>query len=170
MIKFNGTAQKDKEALLYYSHSKAGQNFFKVVTSTDGFSFADKGKYVIITDEKQKEEKTFDWKSFRIAKQGDQYILTYIANTKSSPVLMSALSTDLIRFKKMTGDTSEVNQTATIVPDFKHKDHFVMYHGENTLGIAYSSDLSHWKADSKPLVELRKNHWDEGTIEVGNAY
>jgi len=169
MIKFIGTAQKDKEALLYYSHTKAGQNFFKVVTSTDGFSFADKGKYVIVTDEKQKEEKSFDWKSFRIAKQGDQYILTYIANTKSSPVLMSAVSTDLIRFKKINS-SSEVTQTATIVPDFKHKDHYVMYHGENTVGIAYSPDLSSWKADTKPLIEPRKNHWDEGTIEVGNAY
>ena len=168
MINFIGVAQKNNESLLYYFQTKAGQNFFKVVTSPDGFKFTDPGKYVILTDDKQKEDVSYDWKSLRIAKQGEQYILTYTPNTKS-PLLLAAVSTDLIRFKKI-GKVDEIRETATVVPDFKHKDHYVLYFGEKNIKAGYSTDLKNWKADETVILESRKDHWDSGDLEVGNAY
>jgi beta-1,2-mannobiose phosphorylase / 1,2-beta-oligomannan phosphorylase len=168
MIKFVGTAQKDKESLLYYSQTKNGQIFFKVVTSTNGFEFNDNGKYVIITNDKQKEETNFDWKSLRVSKQAEQYILTYLPNTKS-PTLQTAFSIDLIRFRK-SEKIGEVNETGTIVSDYEHKGHHVMYFGEKEIKIAYAPDFTLWKVNDKPLLSARPTHFDNGELTVGNVY
>lgn len=169
MITFIGTAQKDKEAFLYFYREKSGLTFFNVVTSRDGFEFTDKGKYVIVTDEKQKEEKNYNWKGFRISKQGEQYVLTYLLNKKAKSSLQFAISTDLIRFKKAE-KIAEISETAAIVPDFSYKDHHVMFYGENEIKQAYAQNLTDWKADDKPLLSPRKDHFDDGDLEVGNAY
>lgn len=169
MVTFLGTAQQDEEVLLYYLQNKNGQTFFKVVTSSDGFHFNDNAKYVIITDNKQKEEKNYNWKGFRIAKQGEQFILTYIPSAKTAMTLLSAWSTDLIRFRKL-GKIEEVKETGTIVPDYKHKNHSVMYFGSKQIKIAYSTDFTHWKADDAVVLSPHKGHFDSSAIEVGNAY
>jgi beta-1,2-mannobiose phosphorylase / 1,2-beta-oligomannan phosphorylase len=168
MIKFVGIAQKNQEALLYFYQNKNGQSFFKVVSSSNGFEFAEKAKYVIVNDEKQREEKNFDWKSFRTSKQGDQYMLLYLQNGKTQ-ALMSALSGDLIRFKK-TGKITEVNETATIIPDYKHMEQYVMYYGDKTIKVAYAADPVNWKAGDKSVLEPRNGHWDSSDLKVGNAY
>ena len=168
MIKFIGTAQNDKESLLYYYQVRHDFTFFKVVTSHDGLTFSDKVKYVTITDEKNKEEKQYDWESFRIAKQNDLYILTYKHKSKK-PQLLGAISSDLLRWKKF-GKIDEIQETSAVIPDYKHKEHYALYYGQKEIKIAYSGDLRHWKADDAVLIGPRKGHFDNGALEVGNAY
>lgn len=169
MITLVGTAQKEQEAYLFFYQIKDGHGFFKLVNSKDGFTFADKGKYVIVLDEKQREEKNYNWKNFAVAKQGDQFILTYQPTTGTKQPLLGALSPDLIHWRKF-GKIEEVTEKATIVPDYKYKNQYVMYYGENTIKVAFASDLSHWKTTEKTVLSPRKNAFDNTDISVGNAY
>lgn len=169
MITFIGTAQKKNQTLLYFIRQKSGLTFFNVIESSDGFTFSEKQKYVIVTDEKQKEEKNYDWKDFRVTKQGNSYFLTYKLNTKSPTQLFGARSDDLIRFKK-SGKLVGITGTTTIVPDYKYNEQFVAYFGEKNIKIAYSTDLLTWQTDEKILLAPRADKTDDGNLEVGNTY
>lgn len=169
MIKFVGTTQKDKELLLYYYYTKSGYNFFKMIPSNDGMEFDGKSKYVIVMNANQREEKNYNWKSFRISKQKDLYVLTYKVNNKKNAELNSAVSSDLIRWRK-TGKVDSITETGAIVPDFIYNDKYVMYYGEKNIKIALSPDLQQWKSENKRVLEPRHGHFDDGEIEVGNAY
>lgn len=169
MIKFIGTAQNEKESLLYYYQTRDQFNFFKMVASYDGFTFLDKAKYVIVTNEQHKEEKNFNWEGFRITKQHDIYLLTYKVVSNKTTQLYGALSTDMLHWKKF-GVIEEINETSTVVPNYKHKEHYALYYGEKEIKIAYSGDLRHWKADEQAIIKPRKSHFDHGNLEVGNAY
>jgi beta-1,2-mannobiose phosphorylase / 1,2-beta-oligomannan phosphorylase len=168
MIKIIGTAQRDKESLLYYHYSKGGYNFFKVIASNDGFQFNGKTKYVTLVDAKKREEKSYDWTSFRIAKQQDKYFLTYKLKTRSYANLNGAISTDLIRWTK-TGRIDDIRESGALVSDYKHNGKYVMYYGEKVIKIAYSTDLKKWKEDGKIILGARKDHFDDADLEVGNA-
>ncbi|HZE87008.1 MAG TPA: hypothetical protein VE090_02260 [Methylomirabilota bacterium] len=165
MITFVGTTQKDKEAFLYFYQINDGHTFFKLVMSHDGFTFTDKGKYVFVFDDKKREEKNYNWKGFRVAKQDKQFVLTYLVNNQ----ILTAVSSDLIRWKK-TGKISNITETATIIPDFQYKNQHIMYYGEKTIQAAYTTDWETWKTDNKVLFSPRKDYFDNGDLEVGNAY
>src|SRR6266849_7352848 len=100
MINFVGTAQKGKESLLYYCETKSGSDFFNVVTSYDGFEFMDTSKYVVAMDTQYREEDSYNWKSFRISKQGTTYFLTYKITSATNSLLFGALSETMILWKK----------------------------------------------------------------------
>jgi len=168
MIKIIGTAQKDKEVFLYYAYTKGGNNFFKLIASSDGFNFAGHSKYVIATDDKNREEKTYDWKSFHVAKQKDNYFLAYKVNAKSYANLNGATSSDLIRWKKL-GKIDTIKESGAVVPDYRNKNRYVMYFGETNIKLAFSSDLKTWKEQETVLIEPRKNFFDDGALEVGGA-
>ena len=169
MIKIIGITQTEKDGLLYYAYTKGTKSFFKAVSSSDGFKFDGASKYVIATDDKNREEKTYDWKNFRISKQKDQYFLTYKVNVKTYANLNSALSTDLIRWKKI-GKIDNIKEACVVVPDFKHHNRYVMYVGEKTIRLAYSGDLKNWSVEDKPIVEPRESSFDNADIEVAGVF
>lgn len=168
MIRIVGVAQKDKESLLYYYETKGENSFFKVIESRDGFEFDRNYQYASLIDEKHREEKNYNWKSFRIAKQGDQYLLTYRTHSKTNLSLHTAVSTDRKHWKK-TGHIEQITETGAVVPDYKYKDRYVMYVGGRTITIAYSSDLQHWET-AQSVLAPRSDSFDNGDLEVGNAY
>lgn len=168
MIKIIGTVQKDDEVLLYYAYSKGGNNFFKLISSKDGYQFNGNTKYVIATDDKNREEKTYDWKSLRVAKEKENYFISYKVNARSYPNLNGAISSDLIRWKK-TGKIEDIKETGAVIPDYKNKNRYVMYYGEKTIQLAYSSDLKTWKIQPDVLVKPRIGYFDDGDLEVGGV-
>jgi len=168
MIKFIGTAQQNNESLLYYCQSENGNYFFKFSTSTDGLKFADKARYAFVFDLMQREEQDYDWKSFRITKQNHEYLMTYKLDSRTNSQVFAATSTDLTRWQKI-GEIDKIKETSTIVPDFKHKDEYVMYFGEENINIAFSTDLRSWKPNTKAVLEPRESHFDKN-LEVGNVY
>ena len=60
MVKIVGIAQKNKEVLLYFSYKKGDNIFFKAISSNDGFSFEGKSQYVIVTDDKKKDDTNYN--------------------------------------------------------------------------------------------------------------
>lgn len=171
MIKFIGTAQKDNEVILFYLQEEGSHTFLKAISSSNGFTFdnGERGQYIFAFDTMQKEEQTFDWESFRVAKEHYEYILTYKLHDSKHGLLLGALSKDLAVWHEI-GKLENISETATVVPRYQHKDNFVMYVGEKDIRVAYSPDLVNWNLQETPLVSPRPGMFDDGALEVANAY
>jgi beta-1,2-mannobiose phosphorylase / 1,2-beta-oligomannan phosphorylase len=169
MVKFISTAQKNERVILYYNYSKNGCDFLKLVASNNGFEFKDKGVKCVVMDDKKHEEKNYDWKSLRIAKSDNNYLLAYKQNLKKPSPLLLALSDDLLVWNKKA-KINNIKEIGAIVSDYKFKKQSVMYFGEKNIKIAYSPDLGTWKIEKKTILEPRKNYFDDKSLEVGNVY
>lgn len=169
MIRLIGTAEKDGHVQLYYAYTKSGKNFFKSVTSSDGFEFNGTTKYVIVTDAKGREDGKYDFKHFNIAPQGDKYVVAYKGNNGKAKIVTFAVSDQLLRWKKV-GKEDTIGELGALVPDFKYKHRYVIYTGEKNIKVAYSAQLDSWKTVEKPVLESRPGHWDSGELEVAKVY
>lgn len=169
MIQIVGIGQKENDILLYYTFSKKDKTFFKVITSHDGFTFTDEAKYVIVVDEKQREEKEYIWSKLRFSHQKNGYFLTYSTKKEKSGIVQSGTTDDMIRLKKL-GSLVGVTTTAVIVPDYKHRNRYVMYSGEKEISMSYSGDLTRWKFEGNVLLSPRQGMFDEGGLEVGSVF
>ncbi len=169
MIRLIGTNEKGDEVLLYYAYTKSTKNFFKYITSSDGFEFNGSTKYVIVTDAKGREEPKYDWQNLLISRQKDQYIGIYKVNASTNKNINIAVSEDMIRWKKL-GKIENIKEVGAVIPDYLYKHRHVLYFGEKNINLAYSSQLAEWKILDRPLLENRSDSFDNGEIEVGNVF
>lgn len=169
MIKLIGTTAKDDEVFLYYSYDKNIKSFFKTITSNDGFEFNGSSKYVIVTDAKGREEAKYDWMRLVVAKQKSRYVSTYKVTAKSYPNLNIAVSSEMLRWTKI-GKIENIKEFGSIVPEYQYKNRYVLYFGEHNIKLAYSSQLTTWKIQEKPLLESKKGSFDDGELEVAKVY
>jgi predicted GH43/DUF377 family glycosyl hydrolase len=156
MIKLVGTTLKDEDINLYYSYDKNTKNYFKVITSKDGFEFNGSTKYVIVTDPKGREEGKYDWSRFVVSKQKEHYLVTYKINASNGSNFNIAESKEMLRWKKV-GKIENIKEVGAIVPNFQFKNRYVLYFGEKNINVAYSSQLTQWKIHEKPLIENKDN-------------
>jgi beta-1,2-mannobiose phosphorylase / 1,2-beta-oligomannan phosphorylase len=166
MIRFIGTAQRETETLLYFHYSKGRSNFCKFVASSDGLEFNGDSKYVIIR-KKNREIQSYDWKNFRVSRQNGKYVLLYQPRSKAG--LRIAFSNDLVNFEQAE-EAGQIKETACIVPDYTYKSSYVMYVGDKRVQIAHSRDLKKWNLKENVIIEGRSGYFDDGEIEVGNAF
>ena len=169
MIRLLGTTTNNKEVYLYYSYTKHTKNFFKLITSADGFEFNGSTKYVIVTDAKGREEPRYDWLNFIVTKQKSQYVATYRVNSKNCPNLHVIVSEQMLRWKKVS-KIENIKEAGALVPEFQFKNRHVLYFGEKDIKLAYSSQLTEWKIAEKPILESRKGSFDEGDLQIGKVY
>jgi predicted GH43/DUF377 family glycosyl hydrolase len=156
MIRLVGTALKEGEINLYYSYDKSSKNYFKMITSQDGFEFNGTTKYVIVTDPKGREEQKYDWSRFIVSKQKNRYLVTYKGNSTNASNFNIADSNEMLRWTKV-GKIENIKEVGAIVPDFQYKNRYVLYFGEKSINLAYSSSLTQWKIFDEPLLENREN-------------
>lgn len=166
MVKFTGIAQGNNESLLYFLQQKDGIESFSATKSSDGFEFSNDSEPVVLSDSNKREVKKFDFRSFRISKQENDYFLTF--KEQSGNNLYAAISKDLKNFTKI-GELN-IKETGVAIPDFKLEDHFVMYFGEKGIKVAYSSDYKKWKSNNNIIIGPRIDKFDNGDIQVGNTY
>lgn len=169
MIKFLGTAQKNQKIVLYYLQDEGENIFFKSAISDDNLEFRQSNKYVFALDITRHEEQSYDWDSFRVAKGDEQYILTYKNNKNKNGTLQVAISSDLDVWYKI-GEVENIHETGAVVPSFKLNSSFVMYTGEKDIKVAYSESLVAWNVKENPVLSPREGHFDDGDLEVANAY
>src|ERR1700733_1375001 len=169
MIRLLGTTYKDDEVLLFYSYPKLIKNFFKIITSKDGFEFNGSTKYVIVTDPKGREEPKYDWARFSLVKQKDGYVATYKVNGKGPNNLNVVQSKEMLRWTKL-GKIENIQEIGSIAPEYQNKNRYIMYYGENDIKLAYSSQFTTWKLVDKPVLEKREGKFDDGELEVGKAF
>lgn len=169
MVKIVGVAQKDKEVLLYYSYQKDSNTFFKAVPSKDGFSFEGKSRYVIVTDEKKKEDKNYNWKDARFVTQKEGYFVIYKPDGKINAGWSVARSDDLIHFTTR-GKISGIKESCAVVPQMKFRNRYVMFFGDKKIQSAYSGDFKTWKPIGTDLLASRKGFFDDTNLEVGGVF
>ncbi len=169
MIKFLGIAQKNNEIVLFFLQREGENTFFKAVISNDGFEFKESSKYIFALDILQKEEQNYDWDGFRVSKGDDNYILTYKKSSGEEKPLLVAISTDLSVWYKI-GEIENITQTGSIVPGYKHNNAHIMYIGGKDVKLASSEGLVKWDLDDYPVFTPRSGSFDEGDLEVANAY
>src|SRR5258708_6892441 len=132
MIRLVGTASKDGQIDLYYSYDKGTKNYFKMITSDDGFAFNGVTKYVIVTDPKGREEAKYDWSRFVVSKQKDRYFVTYKGNSANANNFNIAQSKEMLRWTKV-GKIDAIKEVGGIVPDYQFKNRYVLYFGEKNI-------------------------------------
>jgi predicted GH43/DUF377 family glycosyl hydrolase len=166
MIKFVGTAHDENGPLLFFKNNgkEASLNY---VTSRNGLEFDGEVKSATVKSDTGIAEVKYNWSCFRLTRQEDKYFLTYKPGAKSN--IQGAVSADLINFEK-TGEIDHINETSTVVPGFKYRNHYVMYYGQKDIKIAYSAFLYFWKAETTPILSAQNNSFDNSNLEVGNAY
>lgn len=169
MVKILGVAKKNEEILLYYTFQKGENTFFKAIASKDGFSFEGKSQYVIVADEKNKEDKNYSWKNIQSVSQKDGYYLTYKSDGKTNTGINAATSKDLIRLMKI-GKISGIDEACAVVPRMKFRNRYVCYFGDKNIKLAYSGDFKTWKPEEKELLAPRKGHFDDSDIQVGGVF
>lgn len=169
MIRLVGTAFKDDEVFLFYSYAKEIKSYFKVITSKNGFEFNGSTKYIIVTDAKGREEPKYDWTRLVVTKQKNQYISTYKVNSPKQTNLNIIVSSEMLRWTKV-GKIEEITEVGSLVPEFQYKNRHVLYFGEKNIKLAYSASLTNWKLNEEPLLEGRKDYFDDGDLEVAKVY
>src|ERR1700722_18497277 len=168
MIRLLGTTYKYNEVLLFYSYAKDVNSYLKIIGSKDGFEFDGPSKYIIATDPKGREEAKYDWARFAVVKQKDRYVATYKMNAKGSNNLNVVESKEMLRWTKL-GKIETIKEVGSIVPEYQHKNRYVMYFGEHDIKLAYSSQFTNWKM-AYTLLEKRNGMFDDGELEVGKVY
>ena len=150
-----GIFSEDQKIFLFYRDSDSKKNFFRVDLSSDGFCFNFYKNEGEIRKRNGKKEKIEACQNFRVSKLKNTYFLTYNLQIKKRTLLCSALSGDLIHWKKL-GKISSFGQTGMLVPNYKLKGKYVLYFGEKSIKIALSRDLKTWKVSKKPVFQLPK--------------
>jgi beta-1,2-mannobiose phosphorylase / 1,2-beta-oligomannan phosphorylase len=169
MIRLLGTTYKDDEILLFYSYAKVNKNYFKLITSKDGFEFNGLTKYVIVTDPKGREEPKYDWARLSITKQKDFFVATYKVNSKGSNNLNVVQSKEVLRWTKIA-KIENIKEVGSIVPEYQNKNRYVLYFGEKDIKLAYSSQFTNWKINDQPVLEKRSDQFDHNELEVGKVF
>lgn len=150
-----GVVSDKKRVFLLYALSDQKKPTLKVDFSTDGFNFHkfhDQGE---IKDRKGKLVNLEKCENFRIAALTKKYFLTYKSWSQGKIHLYGAISKDLIHWRK-TGRISTIKEAGALVPKFTHRSRYVLYFGETSIKIAFSSDLKKWEVLEKAVLEPRK--------------
>ena len=106
----------------------------------------------------------------RITEVGDTYYLTYTAYNGSAARLCEAISTDLTHWKKIGPILPNVGWSKSgAILNKKINGKYIMYFGDSSIYIAYSTDLIHWKASPYPVLTPRSGMFDSALVEPGPA-
>ena len=170
---YNPTAivHENKVYLVYRAEGEAGISTLCLAISDDGYKFERyKNNPVIkpaLPEEKQGCEDP------RITKIGDTFYLTYTAydgmHPERSENIYTALATskDLINWKKQGIIVKDI-KAAAIFPE-KISGKYFMFIGGKNIRIATSKDLINWKVEKKPILNIRKDKFDDKYVEAGPA-
>lgn len=169
MVRLIGTTEKDNKVLLYYSYTKQAKHFFKYVISEDGYNFTGDTKYIIITDQKGREDVKYEFDHFNITDQNEHYAVCYKSTSSKNKELSFALSDQLLRWKKVAKEDS-IKEIGALVPNYRYKHRYALYFGEKNIKVAYSSQLESWKVVETPLLEKREGHFDNGDLQIAKTY
>lgn len=166
MITFIGITQKANTILLYYTHQKGANTFFKVITSENGLQFQGKSQYVFVVDEKNREEKQFEWEKLQITKQKATHLMIMKTATKTSRFLL-ATSDDLLHWMKK-GELTGILEQVAFIPDYKDKNRYAAYTGEKSITLVLSGNLTTWK-NNKIVLEPREDFFDNQPLHAAHA-
>ena len=158
-----------KVYLIYRAENQSGISILALAISKDGYNF-EKYKDNPIIEPTLPEEKA-GCEDPRVTKIGDIFYLTYTAYDGRYPKkfqnIYTALATskDLVHWKKQGIILRGIKAAAIFSKKINGK--YVMFIGGEKVYIAKSKDMVHWKLDNKPILDIRKNFFDNRFVETG---
>ena len=155
------TTYKDKIWFLYKIFHE-GKSDLYLIASKDGVLLSKTRKKITILLPTGAEEDIDGCEKFHIAKQGDEYVMTYIRKDEE---LVAALSKDMLHWS-VKGETSSMRQAGVFVSEYLHEDKHVYYWGEQSLNIAYTKDFEEWDISPESLVTPRGGFFDHSNLSV----
>ena len=106
----------------------------------------------------------------RITEIKGTYYLTYTAYDGATARLCEAFSTDLTHWTKIGPILPNRNWSKSgAILNKKINGKYIMYFGDTSIHMAYSTDLIHWKAFSYPVLTPRPGMFDSVLVEPGPA-
>ena len=160
-----GIHATDKKIYLYYLAPYDLDRSFRLATSSDGFEFKRSETNPAIFDQSNKVLKIeeISFLSF-IRQKGLNYLLfSKLSGFKKQYFLAS--SRFLSQWKTLSTLTG-LKEYGFIVPNYMYKKQYLMIAGENELKLAYSTDLSHWRSEKKPLLSPRPDRFDSSPLKA----
>jgi predicted GH43/DUF377 family glycosyl hydrolase len=169
---FNPAAavHNNKIYIIYRALDQQNKSTLCLAISEDGYNFKKYPQNPIIQRSKSNHEKG-GCEDPRITKIDDTYYLLYTSYNGEQPITPKTLnesyatSTDLIHWKK-EGILIKCLKSAALLPEKINNKNIVFIGGEN-IKIGESKNLTDWKIDQKPILDIRKNQFDNRYVEVG---
>lgn len=170
-----------KIVMLYRAQDAHGTSRLGYAESTDGIHFAGRPEPVLSPEAEY--EKDGGVEDPRLVKFGDWYYLTYTGYNTKDAQLCLATSRDLVHWERKgvilpaykgnwnTGWT----KSGAIVPEKIAGKYWMYFLGtspdkNDQMGLAYSTDLTHWtEATKTPVLPRRQGQFDSRVVEPGPA-
>lgn len=170
-----------KFIMLYRAQDKAGTSRLGYAESKDGIHFTRRPQPVFFPETDY--EKDGGVEDPRLIKFGDTYYLTYTGYNKKNAQLCLAVSQDLIHWDRkgviLPAYKGNWNvgwtKSGAIVPEKIDGKYWMYFLGTSTdrtdqMGLAYSTDLTHWtEATKTPVLPRRPGRFDSRVVEPGPA-
>lgn len=160
-----GIGLKDREVLLFYTTQDKKGASFQVVSSSDGLHFNSSPQRGQISSVGPQKENLCQCGDFRVSKAKNNYLLTYNVYSQKHPYPHLAFSLDLLNWEKI-GKFNQIKGTVILVPDYEYQGKSVVYFGEKAIQIAFSKNLKTWEIAKQPVLEPRKNYFDDNPLEL----
>jgi beta-1,2-mannosidase len=168
-----------KFVMLYRAQDKLGTSRLGYAESTDGVRFTRASQPVLSPEAEY--EKDGGVEDPRLVKFGDTYYLTYTGYNKKDAQLCLATSKDLLHWGRqgviLPAYKGKWNvgwtKSGAIVPEKVKGKYWMYFLGTSSdktdqMGLAYSSDLVHWKeATDVPVLRGRAGGFDSRVVEPG---
>jgi predicted GH43/DUF377 family glycosyl hydrolase len=154
----------DKKVVYVYGLKTAKKTNVFVSQSSDGVDFSKKHEIEIVSSAGEMESLAHcDVHSFFA--HGSAYYLMYSQKVHSKNHISIAKSDDMSHFKVVEEDVLLPPHADIIISSYKHRQRFLSYYGNKSIGVTASSDLSNWH-DSAELLSPRKGHFDDGALHT----
>ena len=141
--------QKEKQAKVYCS------------VSSDGLTF-DQNSQVAVLDSRKRNLNIGNLSAMRQSTYRGKVISVLNINKG----LLSSILVGVGENSKVipvTGRIMQINETAGIVPEYKHNGNYIAYSGGGKIRLSTSADLRNWRINKKPVLTL--SH--QGGLEIG---
>ncbi len=161
-LKGLGVFAGENKLYLYYNLVRNNQTVFQLTSSTNGLEIGDYHAIPEIKDNQRRPIDTGKCSDFRISSHDGTYYLTYKYHGKQ-PAIYAAVSKDLISWRRI-GQLAPISQTAMIAPNVTVNGKHILYFGEQSIQVAFSSDLLTWEVHPEPVLKPMTDHY--GTIPL----
>lgn len=164
-FKWLSVGERKDQAILLGLGKHLGGWCVSTFESDDGLNFSPASKRIKLNVRNGFIENITQSTGFRLSKLNDNFYLTSITKKGDKASLVFAESNNGEDFSVFS-ETDTITETGQLVPNYRFRDSYVLYFGEEHLKIAFSKDLKNWQVIEKPVLSPRENTFDHKKLEV----
>lgn len=136
--------------------------------SLDGIRF-DTSRHPLVLLRNSKNEKIENCRDFCFARDGKEWVLTYIREDSKGAHLVTATSKNMHTFTVIC-EVPKIKHRSVIVEDLTNNKAAVMYVGGLFVRAATTKNLKDWKIGAELLFTSRAGNFDRGAIRLMGAF